>query len=166
MESWDILDKNGNKTGKTIERGKPLHDDEYHLVVHVWIRNSKREYLISKRTPNKTYPNMWDTVGGSAIAGETSIDAAVREVYEEIGLMLRTDEGKLIKRLMRQQYNSPDFVDVWFFNKDIEISQLKFQPDEVSDAKWADKETLLKMIHNGEMVDVYSYLYEVFCYNI
>lgn len=166
MELWDILDKDGNVTGRTIERGKPLNSDEYHLVVHVWIRNSKNGYLVSRRTPNKTYPNMWDTVGGSALAGETSIEAALREVNEEIGLKLDKANGKLIKRLMRKQYDSPDFVDVWFFNCDAEISDLKYQPDEVSDAKWADKDTILNMVKNGEMVDVYTYLDEVLNYII
>lgn len=41
MEFWDILDRNGNKTGKTVERGKPMRQDEYHLVVQVWINQKK-----------------------------------------------------------------------------------------------------------------------------
>jgi len=28
MEFWDILDGNGNKTGKTVEHGKPMRQDE------------------------------------------------------------------------------------------------------------------------------------------
>lgn len=37
MERWDILDGNGNKTGKTIQRGKAMGQDEYHLVVNLRI---------------------------------------------------------------------------------------------------------------------------------
>lgn len=108
---------------------------------------------------------MWDTVGGSALAGETSLEAAIREVKEEIGLDISNDTGYLIKRLLRQHHNSPDFVDIWFFNNDNEISHLKYQPNEVYDAKWADKETIMKMIVSGEFVDVYTYLNDVFCFN-
>jgi isopentenyldiphosphate isomerase len=53
MELWDILDENGNKTGSTIERGQPIRQDEYYLIVHKWIKNSNGEYLITKRAPNK-----------------------------------------------------------------------------------------------------------------
>jgi hypothetical protein len=38
MEIWDILDINGNKTGKTKIRGHKLNKSEYHLVIHVWIK--------------------------------------------------------------------------------------------------------------------------------
>ena len=62
MELWDILDGNGNKTGKTVERGKTMRQDEYHLSVHIWIKNSNGEFLITKRTANKKIlPNMWAT---------------------------------------------------------------------------------------------------------
>jgi predicted N-acetyltransferase YhbS len=40
-ELWDVYDKNRNKTGKIVERGKPMSQDEYHLVVEIWIKNSK-----------------------------------------------------------------------------------------------------------------------------
>ena len=41
MELLDIRDKNGDKTGKTTERGKPMAQGEYFLVVDVWIINKK-----------------------------------------------------------------------------------------------------------------------------
>ena len=49
IELWDILDENGNITGRLHERGKPMVEGDYHLVVHVWIMNHKGEFLISKR---------------------------------------------------------------------------------------------------------------------
>ena len=39
-ELWDIYDKNRNITGKTIARGELMAEDEYHLVVQVWINGS------------------------------------------------------------------------------------------------------------------------------
>ena len=35
-EFWDIYDKNRKPTGRTVERGKPMRQDEYHIVVNVW----------------------------------------------------------------------------------------------------------------------------------
>jgi hypothetical protein len=33
-ELWDILDINGNKTGRVIERGQPMYDGERNGVVN------------------------------------------------------------------------------------------------------------------------------------
>ena len=37
MELWDVLDKHGNKTGKIIERGTKLGQEEYRLIL--WDRS-------------------------------------------------------------------------------------------------------------------------------
>lgn len=161
-ELWDILDENGNQTGRTIERGKPMKPDEYHLVVHVWIKNDKGEYLITKRTPNKPYPNMWETTGGSATTGDNSQQAALREVREEIGVKLNPANGNCLFRLKRQYDGSSDFVDVWLFNENIKLENIKMQPDEVNDAIWASPSEILSMIENGMFVDVFTYLDELF----
>jgi 8-oxo-dGTP diphosphatase len=162
MELWDILDEDGNKTGKTVERGKPMKQDEYHLVVHVWIKNSSGEYLISKRTPNKTFPNMWETTGGSAIVGDDSLQAALREVKEEIGIDLSPERGKCLFRLKRQHKDFPDFTDVWLFNEDVDIRKVVYQPEEVCGAKWATLAQIRALIEAGEFVDVFTYLDELF----
>lgn len=162
MELWDLLDGSGFKTGGTVERGKPMKQDEYHLVVHIWIQHSNGEFLITKRTPNKTFPNMWETSGGSAIAGDDSMQAALREVKEEIGIDLTPANGKCLFRLKRQHHNFPDFVDVWFFKEDIDIKQVIYQPDEVCGAKWATAGQIRTLIDLGEFVDTFSYIEEIF----
>jgi 8-oxo-dGTP diphosphatase len=89
MEIWDILDINGNKTGKTKIRGHKLNKSEYHLVIHVWIKNSKGQYLVQKRaTDLKVMPDIWAVTGGSAVSGEDSLTSAVREVEEELELRI------------------------------------------------------------------------------
>jgi len=161
-ELWDILDENGNLTGRTVERGKQMKPGEYHLVVHIWIKNDKEQYLITKRTPNKTYPGMWETTGGSAVTGDNSLQAALREVKEEIGIELQPLNGKRLFRLKRQHDDAPDFVDVWLFNENIDIKKLIFQYDEVNDAKLASAEDILLMIEKREFVNVFTYLDELF----
>lgn len=96
-EFWDIVDEHGNKTGNLHERGKPMQKGEYHLSISIWIFNSKGEFLISKRTPTQIAPNMWETTGGSAIAGEDSRAAALRETSEELGITLIPENGQLFK---------------------------------------------------------------------
>ncbi len=89
-ELWDIYTKDREKTGRTHRRGDPMPDGEYHVTVHVCIFNKKNQLLIQQRQPfKKGWPNMWDvSAAGSALAGESSSQAAEREVYEELGLKL------------------------------------------------------------------------------
>jgi len=162
MELWDILDENGNKTGKIVERGKPMEQDEYHLVVHVWIKNSNGEFLISKRTPNKIFPNMWETTVGSAIIGEDSLNAALREVKEEIGILLLPSAGKYLFRLKRQHHDFPDFIDVWLFKAEADIKTVIYQPEEVCGAKWATPNQIRSWIKAGKFMDTFTYLETLF----
>jgi isopentenyldiphosphate isomerase len=90
MELWDVYDKDRNRTNKTMIRGDSFEEGAYHLVIHVCLFNPLGEMLIQQRQETKEdWKNMWDvTVGGSAISGETSQQAAEREVKEEIGYPL------------------------------------------------------------------------------
>ena len=94
MELWDIYDKDRNKTGRTMKRGEPMKDGDYHLVVHICIFSSDGKMLIQQRQPFKDgWSNLWDiTVGGRWVAGVTRIDAAVREVREVVGIQLSPAE--------------------------------------------------------------------------
>lgn len=163
MELWDILDENGNKTGRTVERGKSMKQDEYHLVVNVWIKNSNGEFLITKRSPNKKIlPNMWETTCGAAVISEDSLKAALREVKEEISIDLLPTNGKHIFRLKKQYNNFPHFVDVWLFKEDINITEIIYQPEEVCGAKWATPSHILSLIETGEFTDTFIYLQDLF----
>ncbi len=157
MELWDILDENGNPTGRLIERGKPMLQNEFHLVVHIWIVSRDNTFLIAKRAETKPFGGMWETTGGSAIAGETSLRAAVRETKEELGIDLNADGCKFITRIKRQHSDFPDFVDAWLCKYDSELSTLHSDPSEVSETRWAEKEEIKNMINNGTFMNVFPY---------
>nr|WP_255723322.1 NUDIX domain-containing protein [Sporosarcina sp. ACRSL] len=123
------------------------------MVVSIWIVNSKQEVLLAKRHPDKHYPNMWECPGGSALAGESSLDAALREVREEIGINLPSDKGKLIKSDRRKN----DFRDVWLFHHDFSIEETVLQPEEVIDAKWVSILELKSMFNDGLVVPTLGY---------
>ncbi len=162
MELWDVLDENRNKTGRVHERGKPMAAGDYHLVVHVWIVNDNGEFLISKRTPNKPWPNMWECTGGSAVTGDTSLSAALREVSEELGIQLDPENGQLLLSRRRDGFDMPDFCDVWLFRQNIDIASVVLQEYETCDAKWATKDEILDMINKGEFVIFSDYTETLF----
>ncbi|MBS4537727.1 NUDIX domain-containing protein [Clostridium sp. D2Q-11] len=147
MELWDVLDKNRKKTRRIVERGKPMNPGEFHLVVFAFIKNSKGQILISKRTPNKAFPNTWEITGGSAIAGEDSFRAIVREVKEELGIEL-TSNGRIIRSTVHEGECSY-FADVWLFEQDIDIEDVICQPEEVSEAKLVSKEEIYRLFEEG-----------------
>jgi 8-oxo-dGTP pyrophosphatase MutT (NUDIX family) len=166
-ELWDVYDSNRNKTWRLHERGKPMQKGDYHLVVHIWIINSKGEFLISKRTPGITgWAGMWQTTGGSAVTGDDSITTALKETSEEIGIILDPDNGQLFKQYMLPHSNDEGgaFYDIWLFRQDVDISTVILNPDETCDAMWASKDKIKKMIHEGIFIsqETYPYIDELF----
>ena len=155
-ELWDIYDINRNKTGKIHRRGELLEKGDYHIVVHVWIKNSRGEYLITKRAPHKGWPNMWETTGGSALSGDDSITAALREVREETGLILDPKCGRIIHSYVRRD----SFVDVWLFEEDHELSEVTLCENETTDKMYADAEKIKEMIDEGTFIN-FSYIDKV-----
>lgn len=147
-ELWDIYDAHRNLTGRTHRRGDPLAEGDYHLVVHVWLQNSTGEFLLTKRSPNKGYPNMWETTGGSALAGDDSLTAALREVREETGLILLPENGKCIITDQR----SDNIVDIWLFRQDFDLKNVVLQEGETCDAMYASREDLLNLREQGKLV--------------
>lgn len=153
LETWDIYDKNRSLTGRTVERGSDMKEGDYHLVVHVCIFNSNNEMLIQQRQPWKVgAPNMWDfTVGGSALAGETSSEAACRETLEEIGYRMDfTDERPFFTVNFER-----GFDDYYLIEREINIYELTLQYEEVKDVKWASLEEIKELCDKGKFIDYY-----------
>jgi len=150
VELWDVLDENGNATGRVHERGRPMREGEHHLEVCVWIENDNGEYLISQRSRNKAFPHMWECTGGSAVAGDDSLATALKEVKEELGIVLEPQNGRMIRHHLRcGNTECSGLVDVWLFRHNIDISTIVLAPDETRDAKWASRGEINRMINEG-----------------
>lgn len=150
MELWDLYTKDREKTGKTMERAAKTPEGLYHLVVHVCVFNSRGEMLLQRRQLTKFgWPGLWDvTASGSAIAGETSGDAAAREMREELGLVLDFNS----RRPALTIHFPEGFGDVYLIEQDIELDDLTLQTEEVMGVKWASEEEVVEMISRGEFI--------------
>ena len=160
MEVWDVYDVHRIKKGKTIFRGEQLSDGNYHLAVHICIFNSNGEMLIQQRQPFKEdWSDMWDiTVGGCVVSGETSQNAAERELFEEIGL--KVDLENVRPHLTINFTNG--FNDIYLIENDVDISALTLQYKEVKRVRWATLEEIFSLIDNNEFIPYYKSLIQLF----
>lgn len=154
MELWDVYDVDRRLTGKTMVRGEAFEEGAYHLVVHVCVFNSKGQMLIQQRQPFKHgWPGMWDvTCGGSAVKGETSRDAAHRELLEEVGIDIDLSNA----RPQLTVNFDHGFDDIYLVEKNADESLLKLQYEEVKTVKWASCDEVLSMIDSGEFIPYYK----------
>lgn len=164
MEVWDLYDENRNITGKYWIRGNKVPDGYYHLVIHVWIKNNKGEYLISQRSENRpTFPLKWECVGGSVLKGESSLRGAIREAKEEVGIDLINSNGKLAFSQIRKNINGKvfnDIMDAWIFQYNGKVELKNATTDEVKDIKWMRREEIKALYEKGELVETLSYFFE------
>lgn len=162
MEKWDLYTKYREKTGREHIRGKEVPDGFYHLVVHVWIKNNKGQFLISKRAADRpSHPLMWESAGGSVIKGENSLEGAIRETKEEVGIDLQKENGKLLFSKIRGK-NHNDIMDVWLFKYNGRLSLENATTAEVAECKWASPEEIKQMYDKGEFVDTLDYFFCAF----
>lgn len=150
MEIWDIYDRDRQFTGKTMVRGSRFGVGEYHLAVHVCIFNPKGKMLIQQRQPFKRgWSNLWDiSVGGSAVAGDSSQQAAEREVFEEIGYKVNL-RNKRPALTINFDYGFNDF---YIIEEDLDIHALHLQFEEVQQVRWATKEEIWDMIEDKRFI--------------
>ena len=146
-ERMDLYDADRCLLNMTVDRNDRAPEGCYKIVVHVCVFNGRNEMLIQRRQIKKTvYPGCWDiSCSGAVSSGENSLAAARRELKEELGLEFPVGAVRPVITVN----NREGFGDVYVLNMEPDLNELVLQPDEVSDAAWADEETVLKMIDDG-----------------
>lgn len=147
-EYWDLFDENKNLLGRTIKRGEAFAEGEYYVCCEIWIQNSKGQFLVTQRHPDKKAGGLWEFSGGGVLAGETTKQAAIRELAEELGVHVEESELKLLEVYKHKNY----FMDIYVVKKDLQLEKLILQPEEVVDAKWVSSDELLTMIEEKQVV--------------
>ena len=146
MEYFDLYSINREPLGRKVQRGAPIPFGEYHIVVQVMTVNTNGEILLTQRVPEKTSGGKWECSGGCAVSGETSRDAAVRELFEETGIRANPDELRHEWTMVTESM----LRDFYIFLQDVPLSALKLQKIEVCAAKWVSFERFCEMARNGQ----------------
>lgn len=149
MEYWDLYNEDKQLLGKTIKRGEKLEEGEYHLVVGIWTVTPEGKILLTQRHPDKDWGLLWECSGGGVLAGESSLEGAVRELKEEIGVEV-TEAGLQFMGSLRTKHY---FVDSYLYVTDIDLKMLRLQKKEVVDAKLVTLEEFEAMNEEGLIVE-------------
>lgn len=154
-EKFDVLNELGEFTGEIATRDECHKKGLWHRAVYAFIIDDKGNILLQKRSANKKlWPNMWDvTVGGHVISGEFGRQALIRETKEELGIEIDDNDIKYLigstsinkqGDIINKHYN-----ECYLITKNINISEIKIQKEEVSEVKYFSKDELLKRISDN-----------------
>ena len=140
LELIDVLDADGAPTGLVKPKPDVHRDGDWHRCAHVWIVAPDNRVLLQRRALVKeSWPGLWDiSVAGHVTAGESPVDAAIRETREEIGLTIAPGElthiGTLRYRcILRDDYFENEFHHVYVLRRDVDLASLVLDPLEVAE---------------------------------
>ena len=150
MEFNDIYDGQRRLTGRLHRRGERWKKGEYGLVVCVWVYDGQGKLLLTRRAPEKTFAGTWENSGGAAKAGETSLQAIRRELFEETGIRAEESEFELLGS--GRDHNS--FFDYYCLHRQIPLEQIVLLPGETDDVQWATFEQVHDMIRRKQICHV------------
>lgn len=151
----DVLNEFGEFTGEVATREECHKKGLWHRAVYAFIIDKNSNVLLQKRSEKKKlWPNMWDvTVGGHVDAGEFGRQSLIREVKEELGIDITDDDIKYLVGsssinikgdIINKHYN-----ECYLITKDVDVSKIKLQEEEVSEVRYFSKEEVLNMIDNN-----------------
>lgn len=158
MEKRDLFDAARKNLGTPIVRGDPMPDGTYVLSVSIFTINDKGEILVTLRAPEKpNFPNMWEITAGGALAGETGIEAALRELREETGIKAGKDELQLL-RIIREP---TAFVECYLYRTNIPASAVVLQDKETVAARFISLKRFEELLHTDSIAQPVAFRYGV-----
>ncbi len=144
LEYYDI--ENKEKLG--IKERDLVHSENlWHREVAIFIINEKREVLIQKRAATKKQkPNMYAICAGHIDPNEEILDAAVREVYEEIGVKLDKRDLGFVEIYVNNEEGNKHFKYLYIAKINTKIEDMVIQEEELSEVKYITIQELENVI--------------------
>ena len=150
MEWNDIFDENRKLTGRVHKRGTPWKNGEYGLVVCVWVHDGHGRLLLTRRAKGKSFAGTWENSGGAAKAGEESLSAVVRELYEETGICADKEDFEFLGT----DRDRNNYFDHYCLKNNTPLDQIVLLPGETDAAKWVTFRQVHQMIENKQICTI------------
>lgn len=151
-EIFDAYDEFGNKLGIDLTRGNKVPKGLYHFVVEIYTLNQNFECLVTLRDDKKYYPHFWEITAGAVLKGETPIEAAKRELFEETGLDVSKDH---LKELFVEKHESC-FIYGFIHQVNALNQAIQLQPDETIDYLWVPLNEMKTFVLKNDFVPTCS----------
>lgn len=141
MEMREIFLRNGTPTGRIVPKHTTLKDGEYFLHAVVILVTDEGKYVMQQRSLKaRWHAGRWDVTGGGVSAGETSAQAAAREAYEELGIVVKPEECRFVFREITDWKEDPGGLIVDMYAARVKLPEGGMQIDrhEVNDVRLVD----------------------------
>lgn len=144
MELIEIVDEEGNFTGEVIDKDEAHKKNLLHNEVCCFLINDKSQTLLQKRSATKKFsPNKWRPCAGHVKAYESLEDAMIREIEEEIGVLFKKEELKLLDRRIEVLPKNSHVTYFYYLKSNLEEDKFTIQKEELSEVKWFNIEDAL-----------------------
>lgn len=156
MELLNVYDNEGNLLDKVIPRGDKsvvLNDNEHIGVVVIFIENSKGEFLMQKTSVEKG--SEYSSTGGHIDKGETPLSSIVREIKEELGIDVDSNELEYLGYLL---YDRPIRF-MYYLKKDIDIKDIVVQEEEVEFVKYMSVSEIKEIISKEKITKSHGIIF-------
>lgn len=132
-EIFDIVNDRDEVIGQ-LPRRQVHRDGRKHRAVHILVFNARNEVFLQKRSMKKdTHPGAWDSSSsGHVDSGEDYDASAIRELREELGLVIDAPPTRLFK-INACAETDQEFV--WVYRVDSE-GPFTLHPDEIDAGGW------------------------------
>jgi len=143
-EFFDQLNAEGQPLGIRIPRSQAHREGLWHRTVHIWVFCGDQVLLQQRSFHKDSDPGLWDiSCAGHISAGQEPLEAALRELQEELGLTLTTERLQWLftqrtdRSLQNGAFLDREFHEVYQVElHEAEKSLIHFDPVELEGVAW------------------------------
>lgn len=150
MEIWDAYNPDGTLAGVDLIRGEEIPKGLRHGVAEIFVMHEDGTILLMQRDWNKEgYPGYWEcSAGGSILKGESFLEGAKRELWEETGI--RADELEMIYCSVSEE----TIYHGYFCRTDIPKDSVILQEGETIAYRWVTKDEFMEIYKQEEQIPI------------
>jgi len=129
-EYRDVRTRDGIPTGEIREKHAPSNPGDYFLHAIDILRCRDGRYILQQRSlKTRFFPGAWDVTGGGVNAGETPMQAGIREALEELGLVIRPENMREIHKYYADWDNGCGLI-LYVFGCEVDLPEDGLKPSE------------------------------------
>lgn len=165
MELFELLNEDKTRSGVVEERNVAHYLGNLHETVHMWIvrrgSDGRAQVLLQKRSQEKdSNPGCYDiSSAGHMDAGDEPMEAAIREIGEELGIQASAEDlhyigahyGAFDDEFHGRPFHDREWSHVFIYKKPVDADRLRLQKSEIESVRWMDYDECRRRIRDGTL---------------